>query len=200
MRPGLDEGRVPGAGGRARQFVRSWRRGHGVVSRGWYQGGGLGLVDDKGRVAIPSALRTTLATNAPKADGKTGGTIIVGPHEDPRMRCLVAYDPGFTDILAQRAERREATASGAVGADGAVDYNIKRRAAAGEAVPFDGSGRFIMPEFPRFYARIAEHAFFYGVFDWIEIWDPKTLLATEGMADNVKEEAAFYLMKRGIAV
>ena len=41
-----------------------------MADRGVYQGCGLGVVDDKGRVAIPAALRATLAGNAPNADGK----------------------------------------------------------------------------------------------------------------------------------
>ncbi|KQU62587.1 MraZ protein [Sphingomonas sp. Leaf339] len=163
--------------------------------RGRYQGDGIGLVDDKGRVAIPSALRTTLAANAPKADGKTGGTIIIGAHQ--KNRCLVAYDSGYLDILAERLDRREAENTSA---DGEYDYNIKRRAAVGEAVPFDGSGRFIMPAFPRFYAGIGEHAFFYGVLDYIEIWDPTTLIATEDMPVVVKEMARFYMQSKGIAL
>nr|WP_233150628.1 division/cell wall cluster transcriptional repressor MraZ [Sphingomonas sp. BT553] len=165
------------------------------MNRGRYQGDGIGLVDDKGRVAIPSALRATLAANAPKADGKTGGTIIIGAHQ--KNRCLVAYDSGYLDILAERLDRREAENTSA---DGEYDYNIKRRAAAGEAVPFDGSGRFIMPAFPRFYAGIGEHAFFYGVLDYIEIWDPQTLIATEDMPVVVKEMARFYMQSKGIAL
>ena len=43
-----------------------------MASRGRYQGHGIGLVDDKGRVAIPNALRATLQANAPRADGKDG--------------------------------------------------------------------------------------------------------------------------------
>ncbi|MBJ6120626.1 division/cell wall cluster transcriptional repressor MraZ [Sphingomonas mollis] len=166
-----------------------------MLNRGRYQGDGIGLVDDKGRVAIPSALRATLAANAPKADGKTGGTIIIGAHQ--KNRCLVAYDSGYLDILAERLDRREAENTSA---DGEYDYNIKRRAAAGEAVPFDGSGRFIMPAFPRFYAGIGEHAFFYGVLDYIEIWDPQTLIATEDMPVVVKEMARFYMQSKGIAL
>ena len=166
-----------------------------MLVRGRYQGDGIGLVDDKGRVAIPAALRATLAANAPKADGKTGGTIIVGPHQNPATKCLIAYDTGYLDILAEQLDRREAAFTGP---DGEFDYNIKRRAAAGEGVPFDGSGRFIMPAFPRFYAGIGEHAYFYGTLDYIEIWDPKTLIETDGMADNVKAAARFHMMQKGV--
>ena len=166
-----------------------------MSDRGRYQGDGIGLVDDKGRVAIPSALRTILSANAPKANGKDGGTIIIGAHQ--KNRCLVAYDPGYVALLAEKLDRREAENTRE---DGEYDYNIKRRAASGEAVPFDGSGRFIMPAFPRFYAGIGEHAFFFGVFDYIEIWDPKTLVETESMAANVKAACRFYMMQKGVTL
>ena len=163
--------------------------------RGRYQGDGIGLVDDKGRVAIPAALRATLAANAPKADGKTGGTIVIGAHQ--KNPCLIAYDPGYLDILALQLDKREAEHTGA---DGEFDYNIKRAAASGEAVPFDGSGRFIMPAFPRFYAGIGEHAFFYGVLDYIEIWDPRTLVETADIPRVVKSMAQFHMQQKGIAL
>lgn len=168
-----------------------------MLGRGLYQGDGIGLVDDKGRVAIPAALRATLASNAPKEGGKNGGTVVVGPHRNPEFKCLVAYDQGYLDILAEQMSRLEAAQTGP---DGEFDFNIKRRAAAGEASPFDGSGRFIMPAFPRFYAGIGEHAYFYGVFDWIEIWDPRTLVETPGMAENVKAACRFHMMQKGVTL
>lgn len=163
-----------------------------MLNRGRYQGDGIGLVDDKGRVAIPAALRGTLAANAPKANGKDGGTIIIGAHQ--KNRCLIAYDPGYVDILADKLDRREAEHTSV---DGEFDYNIKRRAAQGEAVPFDGSGRFIMPAFPRFHAGIGGHAFFYGVLDYIEIWDPKTLVETPEAPELMKSMARFYMARAG---
>lgn len=169
--------------------------GVGVASRSWYQGDGIGLVDDKGRVAIPAALRQTLAANSPKADGKTGGTVVIGAHQ--KHKCLVAYDPAYLDLLAAKLERRETENTGP---DGELDYNIKRRAASGEATPFDGSGRFIMPAFPRFYAGIGAHAFFYGVFDYIEIWNPKTLIETADYPEVAKEMARFYMAEKGVAL
>lgn len=166
-----------------------------MSARGRYQGDGIGLVDDKGRVAIPSALRTTLSGNSPKANGKDGGTIVIGAHQ--KSRCLVAYDPNYLDILADKLDKREAEHTSA---DGEFDYNIKRRGAPGEAVPFDGSGRFIMPKFPRFYAGIGEHAFFYGVLDYIEIWDPKTLVETPGLPAKMISAARFHCHEKGIAL
>ena len=67
-------------------------------------------------------------------------------------------------------------------------------------MPFDGSGRFIMPAFPRFYAGIKGHAFFYGVLDYIEIWDPAALVATVDMPPVVKEMARFYMAEKEISL
>lgn len=167
--------------------------GGGVATRGRYQGHGIGLVDDKGRVAIPNALRATLQVNAPRADGKDGGTIVVGPHE--ASECLIAYDPGYLEYRAARLDEHEAAFTGA---DGSYDYNVPRRAMVGEAVPFDGSGRFIMPAFPRFHANIGAHAFFYGVNNRIEIWDPATALADPTLDAVIKKMIRFGMREKGV--
>ena len=67
-------------------------------------------------------------------------------------------------------------------------------------MPFDGSGRFIMPAFPRFEANIGTNAFFYGTFDLIEIWDPKTLMEAEGIPRVVKSCCRFHCQQKGIAL
>ena len=164
-----------------------------MSNRGWYQGDGIGLVEEKGRASIPAALRQTLSANYPKANGKDGGTVIIGTHET--QRCLIAYDPPYVDIIAAEAAKR---AADHVGDRGAIDYNIKRRLAVGEAVPFDGSGRYIMPAFQRHYAGIKGYAFYLGVLDYIEIWDPKALIAAEGYPDVVKEMVGFYMADKGV--
>ena len=166
-----------------------------MAARGRYQGHGIGLVDDKGRVAIPSALRATLQANAPRPDGKDGGTIVIGPHE--ASECLVAYDPAFVEVRAGQLDAHEAQFTGA---DGSYDYNIQRRAMAGEAVPFDGSGRFIMPAFPRFHANIGAHAFFYGANNRIEIWDPATAVADPALDPIVKKMIRFGMSEKGVAL
>ena len=161
--------------------------------RGFYQGSGLGLVDDKGRVAIPASLRSTLAANAPRADGKDGGVVVVSVHQD--AKCLIAYDQPYAATLKSQLDAQEIAAG-----PGARDFNVKRAAALGELVPFDGSGRFILPELLLFQAGITQHAFFYGVFDYFEIWDPKTLVEAEGIPESVKAAAHFYCGKKGIAL
>lgn len=166
-----------------------------MSERGLYQGGGIGLVDDKGRVAIPNALRATLQGNSPRPDGKDGGTIIVAAHEDEP--CLVAYDPAYLPQLKRELDRRLEMSRGA---DGRVDGNILRDGANGEAVPFDGSGRFIMPGYPRFHANIGPHAFFWGTFDLIEIWDPRTAAERPGLSSRMVSALRYHCQEKGIAL
>lgn len=166
-----------------------------MANRGKYVGSGLGLVDDKGRVAIPAALRSTLLANSGGPDAKSG-TLLVGAHQ--KSRCAVAFDPAYLDRLADDLDRREREHTAD---DGEFDYNIKRRGGLGaEATPFDASGRFIMPGFPRFHAEIGGHAFFWGSMDLIEIWNPAILLATPDIPDVMVSACRFHLAEKKIAL
>lgn len=167
----------------------------GVAERVDYQGKGLGLVDDKGRVAIPNTLRSMLAKNSPREDGKDGGTVIVAPH--PEHRCLIAYDPGFVPFWKARLESLDAAQ---LEKSGRPDYNILDRAGGAEPLPFDGSGRFIMPTFERRFARIGEAAVFLGAFNWITIWSPKIMIETPGIDSFLKEYVEFTCEERGISI
>lgn len=171
-----------------------------MSNRSKYLGSGIGLVDDKGRVAIPASLRSTLVANSPivegKEAGKGGGTIIVGAHQ--KERCLVAFDPGYLDRLAEDLDARERAHTAD---DGEFDYNIKRKGGLGaEATPFDASGRFIMPGFPRFHAEIGQHAFFWGAIDTIEIWNPKILFETDGMPAVMLSACRYYLAEKKVTL
>ncbi|WP_284052413.1 division/cell wall cluster transcriptional repressor MraZ [Stakelama marina] len=152
-------------------------------------------MDDKGRVAIPSNLRAALEKNSgADAGGKPARNFLIGAHESER--CLVAYDEAQGDALWEQLEARE---SQYVGDKGEIDFNILREGAgAAEPAQYDSSGRFILPAFPRSYARIGKHAFFYGVLKRIEIWDPATLLEHERAPEIMKEACRFYLAEKGI--
>lgn len=134
-----------------------------------------------------------LADNSPREDGKEGGTVIIAPH--PKHRCLIAYDPGFVTLLKAECETRDAAH---IAANGESDYNIMSRAGSSEWLPFDGSGRFILPPFERKYARIDEVAFFHGAFKWITIWSPRIMLETEGLDPYLKEAVEFQCAEKGI--
>lgn len=163
-----------------------------------YQGKGLALVDPgKGRVAIPNSLRAALAANAPREDGKDGGTVVVAVH--PKYECLIAYDPAFVPVLKTRLDGMNEQQ---IERGGVYDYNFLDRAGAAEPLPFDGSGRFILPpwEFEEFGIKASGSAAFVGSFDWITIWDPKTLIAQAEVDSVLKRWVAYECKSKGIAL
>ena len=161
-----------------------------------YVGKGIGLVDDKGRVAIPNSLRTALAQNAPRPDGKDGGSVYIGVHPD--LPCLIGFDRGYLDHLKEGLEKRRSEAGARTGS---ADYYAPRmRGTSAELVPFDGSGRFILPMAERELAEIAEVAFFLGDLESFMIWDPRSLQASDAVDPLVKKQAAILCREKGITL
>jgi len=169
----------------------------GVLERELYQGYGLQAVDEKGRVAVPASLRGGIeADNLHDGDGKKLRKLILSTH--PRENCLIGYDLRYTANLAERLTQRELAQPAA---DGDIDYNIKRKGGgAAESLPFDASGRFILPPFPRFQAQLGAHAFFWGVLDFFEIWDPKVLVECDSATEVQKEAARYFMGEKGVAL
>lgn len=164
--------------------------GFGVSGRALFRGSALNAVDAKGRVAIPAGLRQAVEING---DGRN---LIIAKHEsDP---CLIGYDHGWSELLHARLNRTEDRE-----ADAGRDYsrhNPNRRAfGLVEDVPFDASGRFIMPTMLRDRAKIGDLAFFIGTGDTFEIWNPRLLIETPAIDEELKEVVAYLLSARGAA-
>jgi MraZ protein len=165
----------------------------GVSIRGIYQGYALQQVDEKGRVAIPSSLRATLvARSARELDPKEAAQIVIALHESDT--CLVGYDVPQGDA---RFAALEARARAHAGPDGAPNDEILRRGMAWDTLPFDASGRFIFPSFPRKRAKIGKYAFFYGLGSHFEIWDPAQIFASSRADTTMREMVAHFLEERG---
>jgi MraZ protein len=165
-----------------------------VAGRTIYQGIGLQLVDDKGRVAIPAPLRNAVIANSAPEDMKDGPRVTIAVH--PESKCLIGYDRGWADIEYARSARREDARL-----DGTHDYNALRRlSGAGEEAGFDASGRFVLAPFPRFYAGLKKYAFFYGAINYFEIWDPATLVATEDAPEVMVAAARFFMAEKGVTL
>ncbi len=164
-----------------------------MSGRGIYQGYALQQVDEKGRVAIPSALRATLVARTPAGtDPKDASTIVIAMHEsDP---CLIAYDLDYSNqLVAKLNERANANA----GVDGAPKSLILRDAMLSDTLPFDSSGRFILPPFPRHELKIGKYAFFMGLGDYFEIWDPATIVDCETASPKMKAAVRFLMSEKG---
>jgi MraZ protein len=137
---------------------------------GVYTGAVLARPDEKGRLALPAALR-----NSVPGDVK-GRQIYISMHEDGP--CLIgsgadrrARLDGYIDRLEEVAIRR------------GREFNpsaVRRRLFGGETVPLDGSGRFIMPDNLAVLGAYDGDIFFLGMGDYFEIWDLGALMALEG--------------------
>ena len=66
-----------------------------------------------------------------------------------------------------------------------------------DEVPFDASGRFILPPFLRNKGALTALAFFWGAGDTIEIWSPEKLLADPNADAAKKERCAWLMTERG---
>lgn len=154
-----------------------------------FNGSALNAVDAKGRLSVPAFLRGVVER---RSDAKA---IILGAHEvDP---CLTAYDRGYARILHAENERRRLNEE-AQGGDAASHYSRARRTfGITEDVPYDTSGRIILPPMMRKKGQIEDLALFVGVGGTFEIWNPHLALKS-GDAD-LRELAAYRLEEKGIA-
>jgi MraZ protein len=153
-----------------------------------FNGSALNAVDAKGRLSIPSFIRGVIER---RSDAKA---VVIGAHEvDP---CLTAYDRGYARILHAENERRRLIEEGQDSAPASHFSRARRTFGLTEDVPYDPSGRIIMPPMMRRKGRIEDLALFVGVGGTFEIWNP--YLALETGDDDLKELAAYRLEERGL--
>lgn len=149
-----------------------------MADRGLFRGHALQGIDAKGRVGIPAPLRATIERNAGDR------VLLLGVNETDG--CLTGSDTNQSQIDYARIEREQERAlehdrAPRLGASPLVTFGIT------EELPFDASGRFILPTFFRDEAGLAEWAFFIGKGDHFEIWNPQRLI--DGNAEAIVQRA-----------
>jgi MraZ protein len=156
----------------------------------FFQGSALNAVDAKGRLSVPAFVRSVIER---RSDARA---IVVGVHEI--APCLTAYGRGFARNLYGDMERRRLADEQKSGA--LEDHYARARRLFGmtEDVPYDPSGRIILPTMMRRKGRIEDLALFVGVGGTVEIWNPRVAL-DQGDRD-LKEIAAWRLEEKGIAL
>jgi MraZ protein len=168
--------------------ARGWKRR--ILARAIYSGQGLSGIDAKGRVGIPAGLRATLEGNS---DGRT---LVIARH--PNLQCIVGHDRGWLSVLEERL-RADEERERAAGRE--FDYYAAAEKAFGQAeeVPYDSSGRFILPNFMKHIGDLDDLAFFFGAGPFFMIWNPR-LLIEKGGADHARaiEGAKFFMREKGL--
>jgi MraZ protein len=154
-----------------------------------FQGSALNAVDAKGRVSIPAFLRGVIER---RGDVRT---IVLAKHES--FSCLSAYDPAYAALKHAKLERlleKEET-----NPEAQLDYQQRNLMAfaATEEVPYDSSGRILMPPMMRRKGEIGDLALFLGAGETFQIWNPQLLLKDARIPDDLKDIARFRLDERG---
>ena len=157
-----------------------------------FQGSALNAVDAKGRVSVPAFLRQVIER---RGDART---IVLAKHD--AFKALSAYDPAYAALKHAKLERlAEKTET-----DPASDLDYARRTmmafGATEEVPYDSSGRVLLPPMMRAKGGIEELALFIGVGETFQIWNPKLFLADPNIPDDMKDIARFRLDERGVSL
>ena len=154
-----------------------------------FQGSALNAVDAKGRVSVPAFLRSVIER---RGDART---IVLAKHDN--FACLSAYDPAYAALRHEKLERlleKQET-------DPAAELDYARRTmmafGATEEVPYDSSGRIIVPPMMRRKGQLDELALFIGVGETFQIWNPKLFLADKNVPEDMKDIARFRIEERG---
>ena len=155
-----------------------------------YQGYALQAIDRKGRVAIPHALRSVVEANSGKR------SLLIGDHDS--HECMVAYDHDWPKRRQARLDESYQWANSQGREIDRSDDGLHNFTNVDD-VSFDESGRFILPEYVMFAAKLTDVAFFAGVGEVFQIWNPKILLDTQGVREGTRKRCAFEMSKRGIA-
>jgi MraZ protein len=154
----------------AKAFVPVWRQGAGgdgqlAETKIRYRGQGFSLQREKNRFVLPAQLRSVVRQSSDK--------MLVCLVKHPEWTCIEGFGLSHVDEIEADIERAAAHA-----ADKGLPFNKQLRLAQlniMSEVPFDGSGRFVMPNALMSVARIEKEMFFHGIGDSFLIWNPDEL-------------------------
>ena len=155
-----------------------------------FQGSALNAVDAKGRVSVPAFLRQVIER---RGDART---IVLAKHD--HFQALSAYDPAYAALKHSKLERlleKQETHP-----TSELEHARRTMMAFGatEEVPYDSSGRVILPPMMRRKSGIEDLALFIGVGETFQLWNPALFLADKNIPEDMKDIARFRLEERGL--
>ena len=155
-----------------------------------FQGSALNAVDAKGRVSIPAFLRTVIER---RGDAKS---IVLAKHE--AFPALSGYDPAYAALKHAKLERLFEKQEG--DPESALEYQQRNLMAfaATEEVPYDSSGRIVLPLMMRRKGGIEDLALFLGAGETFQVWNPRLFLADDRVPEDMKDIARYRLEERGV--
>lgn len=132
---------------------------------GGYSGQGFTLRGDKGRFTLPPAFRKAVAQSS---DDKI---LCLAKHE--RWNCLTGFGLSRQSELMAQIDREEEIA---LTRDRDFDRDMRQSQLFGfTRLPFDTSGRFVMPDHLVQLGKLEDGVFFQGAGSFFTLWNPAEL-------------------------
>lgn len=135
---------------------------------------------DKSRYVLPADFRKTVYASS-------GNERILGLTKHHKWDCLVGFgtsrEDEFEEIIAKETKRQT---------DLGKDFEVEAFAhslGGYEPVPFDPSGRWVMPIYLSEVSGIGEEMFLHGAIDTFTLWHPENLYAMESPAFDAAKAA-----------
>lgn len=131
-----------------------------------YSGQGFSLQGDKGRFVLPPQFRKTV-----KESSEGAKTLCIAKHD--RWKCLTGFGLSRTAEFDAQLDREEelAARTGKM-----FDRDMRSMQLYGfTEIPFDDSGRFVIPEHLMKLAGLTDQLYFQGAGAFIMIWSPEQL-------------------------
>ncbi|KPP90466.1 division/cell wall cluster transcriptional repressor MraZ [Erythrobacter sp. HL-111] len=132
-----------------------------------YNGQAFSPAGDKGRFVLPPTFR-----KAVKESSGGARTLCLAVHD--KYDCLVGFGLSRIEELHQQLEREEERAIRL--GQGDFDPDVRAQQLFGfEQIPFDDSGRFVMPEHLKDLGKIGDALYFHGAGRFFFAWNPDEL-------------------------
>lgn len=154
-----------------------------------FSGQGFSLVGEKGRFVLPPELR-----KAVRESGQGERLLCLAKH--PRWKCLTGFGLSRADQLEDELDREEAIA---LERGNEFDRDERAQQLYGfTRIPFDDSGRFVLPERYFKLGGLTDRLFFQGGGKMFTIWNPVEL-AKMGTGWEDAQEACADLEAQALA-
>jgi MraZ protein len=158
-----------------------------------YNGQAYSPPGEKGRFVLPSAFRKAVKESS-------GGNRILCLAAHDRFDCLIGFGLSRTELLSTQLDREEERAIRLGLTD--FDRDVRAQQLFGfEQLPYDDSGRFVMPEHLRELGKVGDGLYFQGAGDFFFVWNPEQLAQMDGAWKGAQASCAKLVAaaKKGVA-
>ena len=142
-----------------------------------YNGKGFSLRAEKNRLALPASLRKDVVASS-------AGERVLCLAKHHAWTCLIGFGRSRIDTFDDYLDREEERAT-RLGND--FDRDLRSMQLWGfEQIPFDASGRFVLPDHLAELGNLRDEVFFHGAGEFFTVWSPEELYAMGPQLDLAK--------------